>query len=225
MLRHSLLAVCAILVFGAPPARGQSILFPEDDPPPPTERTVDLTVFGGSALIPAGSDTHSLRFEGIKSVRIPTRVRYASDPAYCGKAGRQSGASMYCPQVSLASREDAYEVTYSYNGPPLGSDEQGGRQFTLQVYFRPSDLPDALREALAARRKLPRDQASSYFAVTTFRQSEPRYVENRARSRHCEGTYIDGSYEQTDPECDERIWTDRVLAPSDFITVRVAPVS
>jgi hypothetical protein len=219
MLRHLLtINICVLALVGVVPARGQA----DDEPAVPALRIDDITPFGGVAVIPADADTRSLRFEGFKAVRIPTRIRYTADPAYCGGAVHEPGGSMFCPQFRAESTVAAYQVTYSYTGEPLGSDEHGGRRFTLQVYFRPSELPASLLQSLAGRGS-PHGRASSYFVLSAVRESQIRYVGNEARSVHCEGTYIDGNWQQDDPECDDILRTDPVSGPSDFITVKVTP--
>jgi hypothetical protein len=219
MLRHLLaINVCVLVLGGISLARGQS----DDEPAVPALRIDDITAFGGTAVIPADADTRSIRFEGLKAVRIPTRIRYTADPAYCRDSLHEPGGSMFCPRFQAEATVAAYEVTYSYTGAPLGSDDHGGRRFTLQVYFRPSELPASLLRSLAAR-KSPHERASSYFVLSAVRESEIRYVSNEARSVHCEGTYVDGNWQQTDSECDEILRTDPVSAPSGYITVKVTP--
>jgi hypothetical protein len=160
-------------------------------------RIVDATTFTGTVAIPADADTRSIRFESLKSVRLPGRPRTE-------------------PLTSI-------EVTYSYTGEPLASDEHGDRQFTFQVYFQLSGLPVALREALSGGRKPRRAQLSRLFEVSTYRAPVPRYVLDERRSVLCDGTYLDGSW-QPDDDCDETIRTKAVPGLSDFLTVKVTPV-
>jgi hypothetical protein len=190
-MRHSLSVNASVLLLGglllAPLCRSQSAI-PGTDP------------FTGAASIPAGADTRSIRFESLKQVRFPGRLR---------------------PKSPLP----VVEVTYSYYGVPLVSDEHGGRLFTFQVYFHPSDLPPGLLEALSGGRKPGRATTSRYFEVATYREPAPRYVLDPRRSLLCEGTYLDGSWQPDDPDCDYIIRTNVVRGLSDFITVSVTPVA
>jgi hypothetical protein len=186
-------------------------------------RVADVTPFGGIAVIPADADTRSIRFENVRAVRVPARIRYTADAAYCSDVDRTPGGSMFCPQPRVESTVTAYQVTYSYTGEPLASDEHAGRRFTLQVYFRPSDLPASLLQSLAGARRLGRARASSFFELSAVRESELRYVTDEARSVHCEGVYIDGNWQQLDPECDEIQRTAPLTVPSDYITIKVTP--
>jgi hypothetical protein len=178
----------------------------------------------GTASIPADADTRSIRFESLKPVRLPGTIRYTSDPAYCGRAFLEPGGSAFCPQISMEAPVTAIEVTYSYSGTPLASDEHGVRRLTFQVYFQPSALPAALLEALAGG-KSARGEASRYFEVTTHREPASRYVLDERRSVLCEGTYLDGSWQPDDPDCDYTIRTNVVRGLSDFITVWVTPAA
>jgi hypothetical protein len=225
MLRHFLIAgVCTALLGGIHPARCQFRVLTDDDTVFIGERIEDISPFGGVALIPADADTRSFRFEGLKAVRIPTRIRYTADPHYCRDTVAQAAGSMFCPQVHMEASIDAYRVTYSYTGEPLASDDRSGRRFTLEVYFRPSDLPQPLLTLLAADRSPGRALASPYFEVAASRPLVHSFVSDDARSRHCAGYYIDGSWVQFDDDCEETLRTKPAELPSDFITVKVTPV-
>ena len=81
----------------------------------------------------------------------------------------------------------AYEVTYSYTGQPLASDEYGNRNFTLHVYFRPDELSSQVRKALTER-KGDRGDLAGYFTVNVRRESAQRTAIDEARSHFCAGT-------------------------------------
>jgi hypothetical protein len=186
----------------------------------PSVRIVDAVPFTGTALIPADADIRSIHFEGLKSVRVPSRIRYTIDPAYCRDL-HTPGASQFCPSIQMESPVAAIEVTYTYSGPSMASADHGGRQFTFDVYFQPSDLPAALREALSGGKTPSSSQLSRYFAVETHREPAPRYILDERRSVLCEGSYVDGSWQPDDPDCDYTIRTNTVPGLSDFITVTV----
>jgi hypothetical protein len=185
----------------------------------------DLEPFTHVVVIPAGSDLASIRLQGVKAVRIPTRTRSTTELGYCEEtAFREPGGSMYCPFVEPEGFTRAYQVTYSYEGPTLLSDEYGDRHFTFSVYFRPEELSPAEREVLS-RRKSGRAEAAELFTLTTSREPETRRVLDEDHSTFCEGTYVDGAWAQTNPTCKDDVKITTVTAPSDYITVRVDPAS
>ena len=181
-----------------------------------TVQVVDAAPLTGIAWIPADADVRSIRLEGLKLVRLPSRIRYTSDSDWCDRAPQEPGGSAFCPQVRMESPVTTVELTYSYSG-----DNSSG--LTFQVYFRPSDLPPALTEALAARRKPDRAHLANYFELTTRRDPAPRYIFDPTRSFICSGTYIDGNWEPDDPDCDIIIRSRTVQGLSDFLTIKVTP--
>jgi hypothetical protein len=183
----------------------------------------DLEPFTHTVVIPAGSDLASIRLQGVKTVRIPTQTRSTTEAGYCEEtAFREPGGSMYCPFVEPEAFTRAYQVTYSYEGPPLASDEYGDRHFTFSVYFRPEELGSAEREVLS-RRKSSRAYAAELFTLTTSREPETRRVIDEDNSTFCEGTYVDGLWVQTNPTCKDNVMFKTITAPSDYVTVRVDP--
>ena len=183
----------------------------------------DLEPFTHAVVIPAGSDLASIRFQGVKAVTIPTRTRSTTEARYCEEAAsREPGGSMYCPLVQPEAFTRAYQVTYSFEGPALGSDEHGDKHFTFSVYFRPEELGPAGR-AVLLRRKGGRAEAAELFTLTTSRQPGTRRVIDEDNSTFCKGTYVDGLWVQTNPKCENNIRFKAITAPSDTITVRVDP--
>lgn len=123
----------------------------------------DSQPFTHLAQIPADANKGTIRFERVKVVKVPTRITYTMDPSYCEElAFRDPGGSMYCPSVQTGSPAVAYEVTYSYIGQSLASDEYGGRNFTFQVYFRPDELAPEVRQALAEKKWNRADLADTF---------------------------------------------------------------
>jgi hypothetical protein len=118
----------------------------------------------------------------------------------------------------------AYQITYSFRGQPLASDEYGNTYFTFHVYFRPDELALEIRNALSTR-KLGREDTAGYFMVTTSREPVQRVVIDEARSGFCGTVLRDGSWILADPDCPDRINYKTITIPSDYITVRVDPVS
>src|SRR5579871_2719023 len=87
----------------------------------PSPRPDESQRFTNIARIPAGAETNTIRFEKVRRVEVGT-----------------------------ATVKSVYEVTFSYMGQPLVSDEHGDRHFTFKVYFRPEELTPELRDALAS---------------------------------------------------------------------------
>jgi hypothetical protein len=185
----------------------------------------DLNPFTHRASIPANSNSATIKFENVKATKVFTKVESTMDPGYCEDLKfRDPGGSMYCPYTQDQSRTPAYEVTYSFMGEPLASDEYGNRYFQFQVYFRPEELPPALRRGLSAG-EVKRAELATYFNVTTSRQLVRAAVIDEAQSSFCGGNYVDGDWIQNDPHCMDKISLKTVAMPSDYITVRVEPVS
>jgi hypothetical protein len=148
----------------------------------------NLQPFTHFTWIPADSDKGTIRFERAKMVQVPTRITYTMN--YCQElAFRDPGGSMYCPYAQTESPAPAYEVTYSYIGRPLASDEYGGRNITFYVYFRPDELAPDVRQALTAKKR-DRADLAEYFTVNAFREPVRRIVIDQAQSRFCDGNFV-----------------------------------
>jgi hypothetical protein len=185
----------------------------------------DLHPFTHFASIPANSDPASIKFKKVKATKVFTKRKSTMDSGYCqGLQFTDPGGSMYCPYVQDESPALAYEVTYSFTGQPLASDEYGNRNFTFQVYFRPEELPQALRSVLSAG-KVQRAELATYFSVTTSRLPIRAVVIDEARSSFCDGNYLDGNWIHNDPKCQDKVTLKTVTVPSDYITIQVEPVS
>jgi hypothetical protein len=129
------------------------------------------------ALIPEGSDLRTVRFEKVKTVKV--RATQADTESCEELAAREHrSASADCPQAEALTA--AYEVTYSYTGQPMASDEYGNRHYTFQVYFWPDELPAVARKALATG-KPKRADIAPYFAVRAG--LEPQKTGARDESR------------------------------------------
>src|ERR1700739_379074 len=114
----------------------------------------DLHPFTHSVSIPATSDPATIKFEKVKVTKIFTKRKSTMNVGYCEELKfREPGGSMYCSHSQSESPASAYEVTYSYSGEPMAPDEYGRRYFTFQVYFRPEELPPALRSAISGKMK------------------------------------------------------------------------
>ena len=185
----------------------------------------DLHPFTHLASIPASSDPAKIKIEKVKATRVFTKEKTIVDPGYCKDLSfRDPGGSMFCPYTEDASPTPAYEVIYSFKGQPLASDEYGNRYFTFQVYFRPEELSPGLRRALSIG-KMKRAELATYFNLTTSRTPIRAAVINQAKSSFCDGNYVDGNWIQKDPNCKDKVSFKTVTRPSDYITVRVEPIS
>ena len=188
-------------------------------------RIKDLHPFTHFASIPASSDPAKIKFEKVKATRVFTKEKSVLDPGYCKDLPfRDPGGSMFCPYTEDESPAPAYEVTYSFNGQPLASDEYGNRYFTFQVHFRPEEVPPGLRRALSIG-KMKRSELETYFTVATSRPAVRAAVIDEANSSFCDGNYIDGNWIQKDRNCKDKVSFNTVTKPSDYITVEVDPIS
>ena len=88
------------------------------------------------AFIPEGSDLNSVRFEKVKTLKIRAT---AADTESCEDlaAREHRSASAACPQAGAMT--SVYEVTYSYSGQPMASDEYGNRHFTFRSTSGPTN--------------------------------------------------------------------------------------
>src|SRR5579862_6320435 len=109
--------------------------------PDPWSPNAEGSQLSNIARIPAGAETKTIRFEKVRRVEA------------------RDGSGM------------VYEVTYSYMGQPLASDDRGDRRFTFKVYFWPDDLTAELQETLAAR-KAKRADSAACFSVSTAEDPE-----------------------------------------------------
>jgi hypothetical protein len=185
----------------------------------------NLHPFTHFASIPATADPATIKFERVKATKVFTRVKSTTDSGYCKELQfSDPGGSIYCSYTQNESKAPAYEITYSYRGQPMASDEYGNRDFTFQVYFRPEELPPTLLRALSTG-KVNRAELATYFNVATSRLSVRAAVIDEAKSSFCEGNYMDGNWIQNDPHCRDKVSFKTVTMPADNIMVQVDPVS
>jgi hypothetical protein len=182
----------------------------------------DLQPFTHVAEIPVGSQTSSIRIEGIKLVKIATKRRTLTNDVYCNQPWAEPGGSMFCPRITDESPVPAYRVTYSYRGQPMASDEYGNPNFTFSVYFRPDDISPRLRE-LVATGKVRRAELAEFFDIATSRERVQEIVIDQAKSTLCDGNYFDGNWVHANPNCQDNIAYRRSAMPSSYIRVKVDP--
>jgi hypothetical protein len=185
--------------------------------------TEDLHPFTHFAYVPAGADLSTIRFEKVRLVKVPTKIKVTTDASHCKElAFRDPGAS--CTYTQTEASAPAYEVTYSLTGQPLASDEYADRHFTFSVEFRTDELAADVQKALSAKR-LSRSDATAYFAVSTHRESVRRVAIDEKQSRFCAGNFVDGVWAHTDAGCQDDVSYTMVTVPSDYMTIQVDPVS
>jgi hypothetical protein len=177
------------------------------------------------ANIPAGADLSSIKFQGVKKVKIATRRQITTDVRYFrDQQFMDPGGSMYCPSTQLLSPKDAYQVTYSYDGPALASDEYGNAHFAFSVYFQPDELGSEVRRALT-RHTMSKADMAAYFDLSAHRTNVRQVAIDQAASTFCEGNYFDGNWVHKDSKCQDKVDYTTVSTPSDYVTVQVDPAS
>jgi hypothetical protein len=184
--------------------------------------TTDLQPFTHVSYVPARSSMSSIRIESIKLVKVATKRRIVTNDYYCNQPWAEPGGSMECQRITDESPVAAYQVTYSYRGEPMASDEYGNTYFTFSVYFQPDEISPRLRRALA-NGKIRRVELAEFFDVTTTREHVQRIVIDQANSRFCDGNYVDGNWVRTNPKCEDNIAYRSMAMPSSYIAVRVNP--
>lgn len=170
-----------------------------------------LQPFTHVARIPADSDNGS--------------IRYTTNPEYCKEiAFRDPGGSMYCSSARTGTPTTAYELTFSFVGPPLASDEYGNRNFTFTVYFRPDELAPDVRQAISNGKRSRSDVAGS-FKISTSRELVRNIVVDEAESHFCADTLLDGSWINSDANCKDQVHYKALMitSPSESTPLRYGP--
>ena len=187
-------------------------------------RTVGEThPFTHLAYIPVGANLSSIKFQGVKKVKVATQRKSTTDVRYCkDQEFRDPGGSMYCPYLQLELPSTAYQVTYSYDGQALSSDEYGSTHFTFSVYFRPDELSRDIRNTLT-KHTISRADLAGYFELSSHWGRVQQVAVDEAASTFCEGNFIDGNWTHRDSKCQDKVHYAIVNTPSDYITVQVDP--
>jgi hypothetical protein len=98
----------------------------------------------------------------------------------------------------------------------LSTGENAPGRETFSVYFRPEEVA-----ADGPVGKLKRDQAASFFQVSTYRPTVEEKVIDKANSHFCEGSYVDGSWVRKDSKCQDQVQYTKQTVPSPYLTVQV----
>lgn len=184
----------------------------------------DLQPFTSIAYIPVGSDLSSIKIDGVKIVKVATKLRSVTNPSDCEEHTAEPAGLLDCTRDTYESRVPALRVNYSYRGQPLASDESGSTYFSFSVYFRMDQISPELQRALS-RGKVSRTTAAELFQLTTGRGSAEEVEIDESKSMFCDGYYADGNWVHINPRCEDVVAYKRVTSPSPYVTVRVEPVS
>lgn len=204
-------------------AMGSRLPSNETEQPSNITKVEGINPFTHFAYIPEGADVSSIRFEEAKMVKVATQRKLTSDVRYCESVMQgDPGGSMYCPYVQFQAPSVAWQVTYSYQGQPMASDEFGNSSSTFSVYLHPNELSPAVRENLS-RHRMSKADAASLFEFRTYGDPVRRVVINEAASTFCEGNFVDGLWMHIDAKCEDKVNYMMITAPSAYIAVRVNP--
>jgi hypothetical protein len=168
------------------------------------------------ASIPATVDPSTIRFEKLRMVELPSRTKTVTDTQGCKWLQFRDPDGSNCQTVTVLERAKALEATYSFDGPAVSSGETIPGRDTFSVYFRPEEVG-----VDGPVQKLKRDQAASYFQVSTYRGMVEGKVIDKLHSRFCEGNYSDGTWVQKDPKCVDQVQYTTQTVPSAYLTVQV----
>lgn len=182
----------------------------------------ELHPFTHLVALPDGADLSSIKFERVKLVKVATQKKSTLDASQCeDPAYREPGGSIRCSSFAVPSTSPAYEVTYSYRGQTMPSDESGSNYFRFSVYFREDEVSPAIRKTLSEHPKAK--TVADFFVLTTNRDQVKRMVIDEAASTFCEGNFVDGSWTRTDPKCGDTVISKATTGPSNYVTVKVDP--
>jgi hypothetical protein len=172
--------------------------------------------FSHVASIPAIVDPSTIRFEKLRTVDLASKTKTTTDSQGCKDRQFRDPDGTNCQKVTVEERVKAIEATYSYSGPVLSAGEGVPGRDTFSVYFRPEEV-----RVDGPAEKLKRDQAASYFQVTTYRGIVEQKVIDQQNSHFCEGNYVDGAWMRKDPKCQDQVQYINQTAPSSYLTVQV----
>jgi len=168
------------------------------------------------ASIPATVDPSTIRFEKLRMVELASKTKTTSDSQDCKERQFREPDGSPCQTATVVERVQAVEATYSYNGPAVSSGEATPGRDTFSVYFRPEEVG-----VDGPVQKLKRDQAASFFQMSTYRAMVEQKVIDKEHSHFCEGNYVDGSWVRKDPKCQDQVQYANQTVPSQYLTVQV----
>ena len=168
------------------------------------------------ASIPATVDPSTIRFEKLRMVELASKTKTTTDGQDCKERQFREPDGSNCQAATVVERVQAVEATYSYNGPAVSSGEATPGRDTFSVYFRPDEVG-----VDGPVQKLKRDQAASFFQMSTYRAMVEQKVIDKEHSHFCEGNYVDGSWVRKDPKCQDQVQYANQTVPSQYLTVQV----
>jgi hypothetical protein len=168
------------------------------------------------ATIPAVVDPSTIRFEKMRMVDVASKTKTTTDAAKCKDQQFRDPDGSNCQTTTVEERVKAIEAVYSFSGPVIGSGEATPGRETFSVYFRPEEVG-----ADGPVDKLKRDQAASFFQVSTSRSMVEQKVVYKQHSQYCDGNYVDGNWVRKDPKCQDQVQFMNQIVPSPYVTVQV----
>jgi len=174
-----------------------------------------LNPFSHVASIPAIVDPSTIRFEKLRMVELAAKTKTTTDPNCKDRQFRDPDGTN-CQTTAVEERVKAIEATYSFAGPVLSAGESTPGRDTFSVYFRPEEVG-----ADGPVEKLKRDQAASFFQLSTSRPMVEQKVIDKQNSHFCEGNYVDGNWVRKDSKCQDQVQYINQTVPSPYLTVQV----
>jgi hypothetical protein len=176
----------------------------------------ELNPFTHVASIPAIVDPSTIRFEKLRMVELAAKTKTTTDAQDCKDKQFRDPDGTNCQTTTVLERVKALEATYSFNGPVIGAGESTPGRDTFSVYFRPEEVG-----VDGPVGKLKRDQAASFFQISTFRPMVEQKVIDKQHSTFCEGNYVDGNWVRKDSKCQDQVQYINQTVPSPYLTVQV----
>jgi hypothetical protein len=175
-----------------------------------------LNPFTHVASIPAIVDPSTIRFEKLRTVELASKTKTTTDTQKCKDQQFRDPDGSNCQTTTVEARVKAIEAIYSFSGPVIAAGENVPGRDTFSVYFRPEEVGlDGPVE------KLKRDQAASFFQISSSRPMMEQKVIDKQHSHYCEGNYLDGSWVRKDPKCEDQVQYINQTVPSPNLTVQV----
>ena len=166
--------------------------------------------------LPATVDPSTIRFEKLSTVELASGTKTSADAQDCKDRQFRDPDGSNCQAVVVVERVKALAATYSFSGPALSSGEAIPGRDTFSVYFRPDEVGID-----GSAKKLKRDQAASYFVMSTYRATVDQKVIDKEHSHLCDGNYVDGGWVRKDPKCQDQVAYTSQTVPSPYLTVQV----
>ncbi|HTB13706.1 MAG TPA: hypothetical protein VK752_19160 [Bryobacteraceae bacterium] len=182
----------------------------------PVKQGEQLSPYSHVATIPAIVDPSTIRFEKMRTVEVASKTKTTTDPDKCKDQQFRDPDGSNCQTTTVEERVKAIEAVYSYSGPVVASGEATPGRDTFSVYFRPEEVG-----ADGPVEKLKRDQAASFFQVSTSRSMVEQKVVDKQHSTYCEGNYADGNWVRKDPKCQDQVQFINQVVASPYMTVQI----